>query len=66
MDVWLNGQFVSADKASLSIFDAGLQHGIGLFETMAAANGSTLRETRSGKAQSLKDREILEFLGEQN
>ena len=32
--------------------------------TMAAANGSTLREARSGKAQNLKDREILEFLGE--
>ncbi|MCB4406961.1 serine O-acetyltransferase [Synechococcus sp. MU1642] len=34
--------------------------------TMAAANGSTLSEARSGKAQSLKDREILEFLGEQS
>ena len=32
--------------------------------TIAAANGSTLREARSGKAQNLKDREILEFLGE--
>jgi len=32
--------------------------------TMAAANGSTLREVRSGKAQNLKDREILEFLGD--
>ena len=43
MDVWLNGQFISADDASLSIFDAGLQHGIGLFETMAAANGRVFR-----------------------
>ena len=31
---------------------------------MAAANGNTLREVRSGKAQNLKDREILEFLGD--
>ena len=43
MDVWLNGQFISADEASLSIFDAGIQHGIGLFETMAAANGRVFR-----------------------
>ena len=32
--------------------------------TMAAANGSTLREGSNGKAQNLKDREILEFLGD--
>ena len=43
MDVWLNGQFISADDATLSIFDAGFQHGIGLFETMAAANGRVFR-----------------------
>ena len=32
--------------------------------TMAAASGRPLREVRTGKAQNLKDREILEFLGD--
>jgi len=32
--------------------------------TMAAANGRPLNELQSGKAQSLKDREIIEFLGD--
>ena len=31
---------------------------------MAAASGRSLREMRSGDAQNLKDREILEFLGD--
>jgi branched-subunit amino acid aminotransferase/4-amino-4-deoxychorismate lyase len=34
--VWLNGRFMPADEAQLSAFDAGVQHGIGLFETMLA------------------------------
>lgn len=32
--VFLSGRFVSQDEARLSAFDAGLQHGVGLFETM--------------------------------
>jgi branched-chain amino acid aminotransferase len=32
--VFLNGQFVTRDKARVSAFDAGLQHGVGLFETI--------------------------------
>ena len=32
--------------------------------TMAAASGRPLREVLTGKAQNLKDREILEFLGD--
>lgn len=34
--VFLNGQFLATDKAHVSAFDAGLQHGVGLFETMVA------------------------------
>jgi branched-subunit amino acid aminotransferase/4-amino-4-deoxychorismate lyase len=34
--VFLNGRFVSAEEARVSAFDAGLQHGVGLFETMLA------------------------------
>lgn len=35
--IFLNGDFVSRDAAMVSAFDAGLQHGVGLFETMLAA-----------------------------
>lgn len=43
MDVWLNGRFVPAEQATVSVFDAGLQHGVGLFETMHARNGRVFR-----------------------
>ncbi|MBX3356230.1 MAG: aminotransferase class IV family protein [Phycisphaeraceae bacterium] len=42
-EVWLNGAFVSATEARVPVFDAGLQHGIGLFETMLAKNGRVFR-----------------------
>ena len=38
-EVFLNGRFVGRDDASVSAFDAGLQHGVGLFETMSARLG---------------------------
>lgn len=34
--VFLNGSFVERDAAMVSAFDAGFQHGVGLFETMLA------------------------------
>ncbi|MCC6675651.1 MAG: aminotransferase class IV [Phycisphaerales bacterium] len=34
--VFLNGAFVDRDDARISVFDAGLQHAVGLFETMLA------------------------------
>ena len=34
--VWLNGEYVPRDEARVSAFDAGFQHGVGLFETMLA------------------------------
>lgn len=37
--VFLNGDFVPRDAAFVSAFDAGLQHGVGLFETMLAHKG---------------------------
>lgn len=43
MQVWLNGQFVERNDARLSVFDAGLQHAVGLFETMGASNGRIFR-----------------------
>jgi branched-chain amino acid aminotransferase len=34
--VFLNGRFTTTDEARVSAFDAGFQHGVGLFETMLA------------------------------
>ena len=34
--VWLNGSFVDRAEARVGAFDAGMQHGVGLFETMLA------------------------------
>ena len=38
--VFLNGKFVSSSEAMVSAFDAGMQHGVGLFETMLGVCGS--------------------------
>ena len=43
MQVWINGEFVDRDAARVSIFDAGFQHAIGLFETMSGRNGVVFR-----------------------
>ena len=43
MKIWLNGSFVDRDEAMISVFDAGFQHGVGLFETMLARNGRVFR-----------------------
>lgn len=43
MLLWLNGKFVERDAAMISAFDAGLLHGIGLFETLSAHNGRAFR-----------------------
>jgi len=37
-NVFLNGNFLDAADARVSAFDAGFQHGVGLFETMLAIN----------------------------
>ena len=43
MHVWLNGKLIERASATVPAFDAGLQHGIGLFETMSARNGHVFR-----------------------
>lgn len=43
MLVFLNGTLVERDSARVSAFDAGLQHAVGLFETMLARNGRIFR-----------------------
>lgn len=45
--VLLNGALIESDHAMVSAFDAGLQHGVGLFETMLAKrDASALRGVR--------------------
>lgn len=43
MDVFLNGKMVPHEEATLSVDDALVQHAVGLFETMTAANGRAFR-----------------------
>ena len=43
LEVWLDGRFVGVDEAKVSAFDAGFQHGVGLFETLTARNGAAFR-----------------------
>jgi branched-chain amino acid aminotransferase len=38
--VFLNGAFLSQDESRISAFDAGVQHGVGLFETMLGGTGA--------------------------
>ena len=69
MFVWLNGQFVDRDAAQVSVFDAGFQHGVGLFETMLARHGAVFRAdahmqrlANSAKELLLSDRLRIEPL----
>ena len=39
--VFLDGEFVERDDARVSAFDAGFQHGVGLFETMLAVRSAS-------------------------
>lgn len=43
MHIWLNGEFVTREQAQVSVFDAGYQHAVGLFETIGARNGRGFR-----------------------
>ncbi|MSQ90465.1 MAG: hypothetical protein EXS01_03610 [Phycisphaerales bacterium] len=43
MTVWIDGRFVPIAEAKVSLFDAGIQHGVGLFETMCARHGRVFR-----------------------
>jgi len=43
MLIWHNGRVVEEPEARVSALDAGLQHGVGLFETMQARNGRVFR-----------------------
>ncbi len=71
MDVWLNGKFVSMEDAKVSAFDAGLQHGVGIFETMRASRGRVIdlfphleRMAGSAKVLGLSEQMLVDPLGE--
>lgn len=59
MLVWLNGKFIDRDAATVSVFDAGFQHAIGLFETMLARNGSVFRVDEHMQRLANSARELL-------
>jgi branched-subunit amino acid aminotransferase/4-amino-4-deoxychorismate lyase len=59
MLVWLNGKFIERDKAQVAAFDAGLQHGIGLFETLAARNGTPFRAEAHARRLVESARQLL-------
>jgi len=59
-EVYLNGRFVPADEASVSIYDAGLLHGVGLFETMRSYNGVVFR-ARQHMERLYRSAEMLEI-----
>ena len=44
--VYINGNYVPADQAGVSVFDAGLLHGASVFTTMLAHNGVVFRFDR--------------------
>ncbi len=63
MWVYLDGQWIDGREASISCHDAGVKHGVGLFETMRAWNGHVFEVDRhvdrlihSAKELGLTDR----------
>ena len=64
MVIWLNGSFVEGSQAAVSALDAGVQHGVGLFETMQARNGRVFRlqDHLERMAESAAELELVEKL----
>lgn len=59
--VYLNGQFVDASEARVSIFDGGFLHGTGLFETLRAEHGRVFQwDAHVGRL--LRSAESLELM----
>ncbi len=59
MLVWVNGEFMERDQARVSVFDAGYQHAVGLFETMGAQHGVVFRATAHMERLIDSARELL-------
>ncbi|TVQ32101.1 MAG: hypothetical protein EA376_07185 [Phycisphaeraceae bacterium] len=71
--VWLNGDVVERTDAKVSVFDAGIQHGVGLFETMTAVGGRVFRAREHvarlaasarelGLSESIKERPLSQAI----
>ncbi|MEM7755083.1 MAG: aminotransferase class IV [Planctomycetota bacterium] len=67
-EVFCNGTFVERDAATISAFDAGVQHAVGLFETMLGVNDDNgprivgLREHMERLATSARELRLSEDL----
>jgi len=70
--VYLNGEFLDADDARVSAFDAGLTHGVGLFETFlvippsdpgGSPRGHRIMEHLNRLADSARQLGLFERLG---
>jgi branched-subunit amino acid aminotransferase/4-amino-4-deoxychorismate lyase len=59
MRIWINGTFVERDEARISIFDASVQHAIGLFETMRITGGVVYRLDQHLERLARSCRELL-------
>ncbi len=57
--MWLNGKWLERQGAAIPAFDAGFQHGIGLFETMAARHGKVFRAAAHMRRLANSARELL-------
>ena len=69
--VFLNGQMIESEQASISAFDAGFTHATGLFETMRAYSGKVFRldqhlQRMDGSAQALLMPAISAVLSQHN
>ena len=56
--IYINGKFVNIEKASISVFDRGLNYGDGLFETMKACDGRVFLFAEHLKRLSMGAREL--------
>jgi branched-subunit amino acid aminotransferase/4-amino-4-deoxychorismate lyase len=55
--IFVNGEFVEAAEARISALDAGLQHGVGIFETMTARVGGVGGQ---GESQGVDEARVVE------
>ena len=46
MQVWLNGAFTDDTAATVGVFDAAVQHAVGIFETIDPNNPNNPRPKR--------------------
>lgn len=58
--VFLQGEFLASKAARVSAFDAGFQHGVGLFETMTAIVEPPLNADAAANANVMSEEQIVQ------